>query len=101
VEINVREREISQVGKVGFHPSGAAPLGTPGLPPPNFHYLETRVTHTLESSRGNLTAPLEPAPNDLRQKQRGLHQAAGGKPTSQAAKEFGRVLVIAKPPEIR
>lgn len=24
---------MCQVGKGGFHPSGAAPLGTPGLPP--------------------------------------------------------------------
>lgn len=32
--------EDSQVGKAGFHPSGAAPPGTPGLPPPTFEDFE-------------------------------------------------------------
>jgi anaerobic selenocysteine-containing dehydrogenase len=32
-----------QVGKGGFHPSGAAPPGTPGLPPPTFEQFEAQL----------------------------------------------------------
>jgi hypothetical protein len=36
----------SQVGKVGFHPSGAAPLGTPGLPPLFLRLKSRRLRQT-------------------------------------------------------